>query len=110
MSEHDVRCIKECWDSKRCIKYFRGDMQTLDSMEPVAMYFEEWPTGIPVYAKEKGIQGYRISGKGKFFEGKFKEEKDIEVESEQEREMCDWCGKMFINVGSHKQHCKAKPE
>ena len=73
----EVICNQPCWDSKRAIRFspgnkliFRSDEEmTQAALEPISKYFEGWPE-IPVYAKEKGIEGWRIGDKGQFNPGK----------------------------------------
>jgi hypothetical protein len=124
----EVVCIQPCWDGKKCQRYVNGNKLIIKdedirqaAMEPISKYFEGWPN-IPVYAKEKGIEGYRIGGKGEFFKGKpsieevvkVVEEKKIEEPKKEEQKqiykMCDWCGKQQKNLGAHKVHCPAKPK
>lgn len=48
-----VKCIKECWDSKRNRHYYMGDQDDIDPKEPIAMYFS-FPAGTEVYFKKPG--------------------------------------------------------
>ena len=53
-----VKCIKRCWDSKKCIHYVRGDEADINPKDPIAMYFEGWPPGTEVYFKKPaGVWG-----------------------------------------------------
>jgi hypothetical protein len=48
-----VRCIKECWDSKRNRHYYPGDQDDIDPLEPIAQKFD-FPPGTTVYYKQPG--------------------------------------------------------
>lgn len=73
-----VKCAEKFWDSKKCLLFYPGDQDEVDSMEDRAIYFEGWPPGTEVLTKEKGKLGTRvIPGKP---EPKLESEPEPEVE------------------------------
>ena len=48
-----VKCIRECWESKRNRHYYMGDQDDIDPLEPIAANFA-FPAGTEVYYKKPG--------------------------------------------------------
>jgi hypothetical protein len=102
-----VKCHTECFDSKRCRKYFRGDQDDVDPLEPLAMYFT-FPPGTTVYHKIKGKSGPNgtpnIETTRVVPGGEKKEPEKIE-------ETCDICKEYKgtkAQMHMHKIHCAKK--
>ena len=47
----EVKCVKRCFDSNKCRRYWPGDVDDIDPSDPIAMYFTGWPQGTEVYKK-----------------------------------------------------------
>ena len=48
-----VKCNTRCWDAKTCKRYYPGDQDNIDPLDPIAAYFD-FPPGTEVYCKIRG--------------------------------------------------------
>jgi len=112
-----VKCIKDCFDSKRNRRYFAGDQDDVDPLEPVAMYFE-FPVGTEVYFKQRGTKTTPAVSTTRIVGGAVVEQKDAipEVKTEAVQEynkeiICDICGVYKgrpMQVKTHRRACEKK--
>lgn len=109
-----VTCVRRCRDGKTAKRYFPGDTDNIDPMDPIAMYFDGWADGTEVYHEIKGNKlrdkqiTTRIVGKvaAKIPAPESPAPEVVEQVAEEDT-MCPDCGKgPFKNIGAHKQHCK----
>jgi len=102
MSETQVvKCIQRCYDGKRMRRYYPGDTDNIDPLEPVAQYFEGFAPGTVVYSKIRGSKVKVIVETTKTIPG------GVAPKEEPEETLCPDCGKgPFKNMGAHKQHCR----
>lgn len=77
-----VKCIHECFDSKRARRYYPGDQDNIDPKEPVAKYFEGFPPGTEVYFKEPGSKTKPIKEGFRVIPGKVEEKPKEEKQEE----------------------------
>jgi hypothetical protein len=116
-----VRCIKDCWDSKRNRRYYAGDQDDVDPLEPLAMYFD-FPPGTEVYCKIRGTKTTPARSATRIIPGgdvkhvydekpKNPVSEAIPVEKDSEKITCDICGTYTgteLQVRTHKYHCAKK--
>ena len=101
-----VRCNMECYDSKRSRKYYRGDQDDVDPLEPLAMYFD-FPPGTTVYCKIKGTKDTPARSSTRVVPGLVAKE----PEKVEEKTICDICNLYEgtkTQMHMHKIHCAKK--
>jgi hypothetical protein len=112
-----VRCVQECWDSKRNRHYVRGDQDSIDPLEPVAKYFEGWAPGTEVYCKIPGTKTTPAMSSTRIIPGMKAEPKPetenekSEVETADELDVvCGYCNQTFKSKAgrmAHQRFCEA---
>ena len=97
----EVKCVKRCFDSNKCRRYWPGDVDDIDPSDPIAMYFTGWPQGTEVYKKPAAqvapaapaAQVAPVANADGMFE-------------------CDICGALWptaMAASTHRRHCAKKP-
>ena len=78
-----VTCNARCWDSGRNRKYYPGDQDDIDPLEPIALYFN-FPPGTEVYFKQRGNKTTPVKETTRIVPGKVEEKNKLKVlESEE---------------------------
>jgi hypothetical protein len=81
-----VKCNRGCWDSKRSRRYYPGDQDDIDPLEPVAMYFD-FPPGTEVYFKPKAPKRKSAVATTRIVPGLTTDKEKIEAISAKEAEL-----------------------
>ncbi|MDD2657197.1 MAG: hypothetical protein PHD04_00865 [Candidatus Pacebacteria bacterium] len=78
-----VKCNRPCWDAKRNRKYFHGDQDDIDPLEPIAGNFD-FPPGTEVYYKKPGNKNTPAMSSTRIVPGQVQEKDRLKVlESEE---------------------------
>ncbi len=94
-----VRCNTRCWDAGRCRRYYPGDQDDIDPLEPIAAYFD-FPAGTEVYHKIKGTKKTPVKETTRIVPG---------AKPPEEKNVCPKCNKNFdtpMKLRGHNMTCK----
>jgi len=93
-----VTCKRRCWCTKRGRRYYPGDTDDIDPMEPIALYFD-FPPGTEVYHKTKDKKGKLIQTTRKI--------PGVVEPKPAKMVKCKYCDKEVKNISLHLGHCEA---
>ena len=103
-----VRCVQDCWDSKRNRYYVRGDQDSVDPLEPLAKYFEGWAPETEVYHKIPGTKTTPSRETTRIIPGKVVEA--VKEEASGMDDTCEYCNNVFKSKAgkmAHQRFCEA---
>lgn len=111
--KQDVRCIRECVDSKLPRHYVPGDRDDIDPMSDHAQYFDGWAPGTVIKIKVKGNKETpATSGTRRIPGGLVLDEEDLG--GEKTELLCDICGKggwkSTAGLATHRISCAKKQD
>ena len=102
----DVVCEKGCWDAKRNRKYYPGDRDDIDPLEPIAGNFI-FPEGTEVYWKKPGTATTPATSTTRIVGGGEK------TRDKNQEFLCDICGiyrGREAQLRTHRRFCVLKAE